>query len=214
VGLAAGNLGVSATGGTNLGLDMFHDLKRDATLFAPGLPADGAVGADAGQGVSEFAGIGGHGWRMPQLPADGKPRVWLRRCQSAVSWAALMRTALKYFGLWLAAWLPLACSSAEPLAEVKKAVAEKRAVLVDVREQGEWDAGHLRDAQLLPLSRLQENPRAGANLPKDRPVYLYCRSGRRSQIAAKILQEQGYDARSLSAGYKELVREGFVAAGR
>ena len=46
---------------------------------------------------------------------------------------------------------------------VKKAVADDKAVLLDVREKSEWDDGHLEDAKLLPLSVL----RAGAK-PEDR----------------------------------------------
>jgi hypothetical protein len=50
----------------------------------------------------------------------------------------------------------------DPLDAVKKAVASKKAVLIDVREKAEWDQGHLKDARLLPLSSLKEN-----SLPKD-----------------------------------------------
>jgi rhodanese-related sulfurtransferase len=120
---------------------------------------------------------------------------------------------------WIGAVLVLVAAGcrtgqAESLAEVKQAVAENRAVLVDVREQSEWDAGHLAGAKLLPLSQLEADPKPRLELPKDRPIYIYCRSGRRSQIAERILRQQGYQARSLAAGYQELLKAGFPGAGR
>ena|SRR5581483_1796815 len=100
----------------------------------------------------------------------------------------------------------------DSLDTVKKAVAEKKAVLIDVREKSEWDSGHLKDARLLPLSRLTEG--AGApDLPRDKPIYLHCAAGRRCLKAAEILRAKGYDARPLKLGYKDLVKEGFPRAG-
>lgn len=100
----------------------------------------------------------------------------------------------------------------DSLATVKKNVAAKKAVLVDVREQAEWDKGHVADALLLPLSELNQgiNAKALAKLlSKDKVVYTYCRSGRRSVTAAKLLDEHGYDVRALKAGYAELIENGF-----
>ena len=45
----------------------------------------------------------------------------------------------------------------DSLDAVKKALSEKKAVLIDVREKGEWDDGHLAGAALLPLSGLKQN---------------------------------------------------------
>ncbi len=99
----------------------------------------------------------------------------------------------------------------DTLETVKKAVAEKKAILLDVREQSEWDAGHLRDAQLLPLSRLQEsNAQALARvLNKDKIIYCHCRSGVRSLRATEILLKLGYDVRALKPGYQDLLKAGF-----
>lgn len=95
---------------------------------------------------------------------------------------------------------------------VKKKLADKEAVLVDVREQSEWDAGHLDAAVLLPLRSLQKNPEASQKLPKSKIIYTHCKSGVRSWTAAEILQEQGYDVRPLKAGYKDLLDAGFAPA--
>ena len=59
----------------------------------------------------------------------------------------------------------------DSLETVKKALADKKAVLIDVREKTEWDAGHLADAKLLPLSSLKDEPlpkEVSALLPKDK----------------------------------------------
>lgn len=99
-------------------------------------------------------------------------------------------------------------------AEVKKAVAEKKAVLVDVREDDEWNDGHLKLAIALPLSKLKDVK--AADLPKeikkDQPVYLHCASGKRCLKAADKLKELGYDVRPLKAGYEDLLKAGFEKA--
>lgn len=103
----------------------------------------------------------------------------------------------------------------DSLETVKKALADKKAVLIDVREKSEWDAGHLQDAKLFSLSNLKGEtlPAEVAKLlPKDKIGYLHCGSGIRALKAAAILQKAGYDVRPLKAGYKDLVKDGFPAA--
>ncbi len=103
----------------------------------------------------------------------------------------------------------------DSLEQVKKAMADKKAVLFDVREKGEWDKGHLKDAKLLPLSSLKEESlpkELQALLPKDKVVYLHCASGGRCLTAADILRKKGYDVRPLKDGYKDLLRQGFPKA--
>jgi rhodanese-related sulfurtransferase len=100
---------------------------------------------------------------------------------------------------------------------VKERVAKKEAVLVDVRELSEWKEGRVDGALFVPLSWLLEDSaqegfaaRLEEKVPKKPIVYLYCRSGNRSRNAAEILAKQGYDARSLKPGFKELVAAGFA----
>lgn len=98
---------------------------------------------------------------------------------------------------------------------VKERVANKSAVLLDVREQNEWDAGHLTDAQFLPLSKMKDPAavaEALAPLPKDKPIYLHCRSGGRVLQFADLVAGKGYDIRPLKAGYERLVESGFTKA--
>ena len=99
--------------------------------------------------------------------------------------------------------------------EVKKAIANGKAVLLDVREKSEWDDGHLKDAKLLPLSVLKDGAKAedvARVVPKDKIVYLHCGSGVRSLKAADELKKLGSDVRPLKPGYKELLKAGFEAA--
>jgi len=100
----------------------------------------------------------------------------------------------------------------DSLATVKKNVDDGKAVLVDVREKKEWDAGHVEGAVLLPLSELQKNAELGAKLPKDKIIYTHCMVGKRCVTAGNILEKMGYEVRPIQPGYKELIRAGFPDA--
>ncbi len=81
------------------------------------------------------------------------------------------------------------------------------AYLIDVREQDEWDAGHIEGAQFMPLSALMQNP-AGAEIPADKDIVLYCAKGRRSQHAAEILSAQGHkNLKNMIGGYDLWLQE-------
>lgn len=99
--------------------------------------------------------------------------------------------------------------------DVKKALAAKTAVLLDVRERKEWDAGHLKDADLLPLSALKAGvgkDELDKKLPKGKVVYLHCKSGGRCLTAADLLTKQGYEVRALAEGFDDLVKAGLPKA--
>lgn len=71
-------------------------------------------------------------------------------------------------------------------------------VVIDVREPYEYADGHVQGATLLPLSQLSARI---DEVPADRPVYVYCRSGNRSQQAAEILAKAGKrDIRNVQGG--------------
>ena len=102
----------------------------------------------------------------------------------------------------------------DSLEAVQQAVADQKAVLVDVREPEEWNEGHLSGARSLPLSVLEKGvkPDALANLlPKTKIIYVHCLAGGRCLEAADILAPLGYDVRPLKPGYKALVTAGFPA---
>jgi rhodanese-related sulfurtransferase len=103
----------------------------------------------------------------------------------------------------------------DSLDSVKEAVADGKAVLVDVREADEWKDGHLTDAKHLALSDLKAGIPADKlkeTLPAGKVVYLHCGSGRRCLAAADLLKRQGYDTRPLKDGYNSLLKAGFEKA--
>lgn len=71
------------------------------------------------------------------------------------------------------------------------------AVLLDVREIGEWVVGRDPRAVHIPLGQL---PARYPELPADRPIVVICRSGRRSDLAAGHLRATGRDAVNLAGG--------------
>ena len=75
-----------------------------------------------------------------------------------------------------------------PLTKVRELV-ETNACIIDVREPGEYNAGHLVNAVNIPLSQLRQRM---DEIPKDRPVYLHCRSSQRSYNAVMALQHCGF----------------------
>ncbi|MEU1087483.1 rhodanese-like domain-containing protein [Streptomyces sp. NPDC005576] len=81
------------------------------------------------------------------------------------------------------------------------------AVLLDVRETEEWQAGHIPGAQHLPLSLLTAGGEV-PGVPAGSRLVLICRSGQRSQHAARLLCDRGLDAVDVTGGLKAWVRQG------
>jgi phage shock protein E len=102
----------------------------------------------------------------------------------------------------------------DTLAVVKKNVAQKKAVLVDVRSQHEWDKGHVEGAIFLPITKLEqiEPAKLAKLLPKKKIIYTYCAVGMRAEAAGEILAQEGYPVRVLQPGYEKLVKAGFKKA--
>jgi rhodanese-related sulfurtransferase len=102
----------------------------------------------------------------------------------------------------------MAEASAAPR-EVSRAEAREMldagAQLVDVRADHEWEAGHLPGATHIALPEL---PARVAEIDRERPVILYCRTDNRSAMAATALAEAGYDAVKLAEGATGWEEEG------
>ena len=81
--------------------------------------------------------------------------------------------------------------------EAQSATLYGPAVLLDVREPQEWQAGHAPQAEHIPLGQLESRL---AELPRDRQIICVCRSGRRSALAAQQLVAHGYQAVNLTGG--------------
>jgi rhodanese-related sulfurtransferase len=91
-------------------------------------------------------------------------------------------------GVSLAADLPLAPVSQEALIE-RLDDGAKAPYVLDVRTADEYVSGHVPGAVNIPHDQLASRL---AEVPKDRDVVLYCRSGRRAVLAAEVLADNGY----------------------
>lgn len=77
--------------------------------------------------------------------------------------------------------------------EAKKIMdTQEEVIILDVREQDEYDSGHIPGAVLLPVGAIDENTAAAVIPEKGSTVLVYCRSGNRSKTASATLAELGY----------------------
>jgi rhodanese-related sulfurtransferase len=76
--------------------------------------------------------------------------------------------------------------------------------LIDVREEGEAAICSIDGSILIPMNSL---PQRLQEIPRDRPVVLYCHAGMRSWMVGQWLSQQGYDALSLAGGIDRWARE-------
>lgn len=76
--------------------------------------------------------------------------------------------------------------------EAKKMMDTQEVIILDVREQDEYDSGHIPGAVLLPVGTIDEDTAVAVIPAKDATVLVYCRSGNRSKTASSALAELGY----------------------
>ena len=76
--------------------------------------------------------------------------------------------------------------------EAKEMMDTQEVIILDVREQDEYDGGHIPGAVLLPVGTIDETTAAGVIPDKDATVLVYCRSGNRSKTASSALADLGY----------------------
>lgn len=79
-------------------------------------------------------------------------------------------------------------------------------VLIDVREDYEFAAGHIPEATLIPLGQLSSRLN---EIPKDKTVVAVCRSGNRSGQATQLLRQAGFDAHNMDGGMISWEQAGF-----
>jgi rhodanese-related sulfurtransferase len=82
---------------------------------------------------------------------------------------------------------------------------EEGAVVVDVRERAEWDAGHIQGALHLPLGEIGQRH---GQLPRDTQLIAVCRSGNRSALATESLRRAGLRVENLDGGMKAWKKAG------
>jgi DMSO/TMAO reductase YedYZ molybdopterin-dependent catalytic subunit/rhodanese-related sulfurtransferase/glyoxylase-like metal-dependent hydrolase (beta-lactamase superfamily II) len=109
------------------------------------------------------------------------------------------------YGAWQAAGLPIAHGAhgsvpgrtPQVSARAAGSLAEGGAVLLDVREPGEWSTGHAPGAVLIPMGEVQARR---DELPQAKRLVVVCRSGGRSAAITDALRAHGYDAVNLTGG--------------
>jgi rhodanese-related sulfurtransferase len=115
-------------------------------------------------------------------------------------WGVLLVAVVGIVALvWIAGNPPAATQAVADEVSVSQAadLREQGAFVLDVREQEEWDAGHIPGATLIPLGELQTRL---SEVPQDQTVLVYCRSGNRSASGRDILKAAGYENVTSMAG--------------
>lgn len=93
----------------------------------------------------------------------------------------------------------------QTLPEVPAANVPAGVWLLDVREDDEWAAGHAPGARHIPLGQLSGR---SAEVPQDEIIYVICRSGSRSAMAAGALAGAGWQAVNVAGGMRDWATAG------
>ena len=89
------------------------------------------------------------------------------------------------------------------VAEAVDLIKNKNAVIIDVRTPEEFAESHLPEANNFPVDTLSQNIETIKKLQRDKPLLVYCRSGKRSARATEILQNLGVNSvHNLKGGIK------------
>jgi rhodanese-related sulfurtransferase len=84
-------------------------------------------------------------------------------------------------------------------------------VLIDIREQNEWNLGHAESALYIGRGVLESQ--IESRVPRDAQVVLYCASGNRSALSARTLGEMGYaHVASMAGGFRDWIASGGAVA--
>lgn len=101
---------------------------------------------------------------------------------------------------------PLGTIAQMTQAELADKLALSEVSVIDVRGRSEWEAGHIADAEHIPLGYLPDNM---TRIPRNKPVVLHCQGGGRSSIAASLLAAKGItNVFNLRGGFGEWEKSG------
>ncbi len=91
--------------------------------------------------------------------------------------------------------------------EARNMILEGDIFILDVRTQEEYDAGHIMNSTLIPLETLTTQLN---EIPKDKKILVYCRSGIRSAQASEILVNNGFkNVYNMNGGIEAWIKSGF-----
>lgn len=116
---------------------------------------------------------------------------------------------LLMFVLILSACAPAATTGLALEVDVQAAhdLREQGALMLDVRQPEEWEAGHIPGAVLIPLGELESRVN---ELPTDQEIVVVCRSGNRSATGRDILLDAGFnDVTSMAGGMNQWSDKGY-----
>lgn len=88
-------------------------------------------------------------------------------------------------------------------------VGRSDAVLIDLRDEEEYRAGHVKGARNIPYEEIEE----GRSFPRGKILVLYCDRGGASLKAAKLLAQRGYRTRSVIGGFEAYRGRNLVISG-
>jgi DMSO/TMAO reductase YedYZ molybdopterin-dependent catalytic subunit/rhodanese-related sulfurtransferase len=198
--------------GSRLSIEQFAELQRlepALQLVDVRTPAETAQGTLPGAREIPLAIL----TRLPDALDRAAPVLAYSDCgyRSVVAASVLQAAGfadvadlLGGYGAWEGAGLrvtrkaaPDAAAAPEVGARAAATLIHAGALLLDVREPGEWQAGHVAQAWLVPMGQVA---RHRSDLPQDRPIVVVCRSGGRSAAVAEALRAWGFDAVNLSGG--------------
>ena len=119
-----------------------------------------------------------------------------------------MKTILTAIHIIAAAAIYCSCKKGNSFTSVNvqefaNTIAQPGTQIVDVRTAEEYATGHIDGSINIDVKKDNFKETATTLLDKEKSVALYCRSGRRSKLAAGILSAQGYSIVELDGGYNE-----------
>ena len=97
------------------------------------------------------------------------------------------------------------------LERAKQELAQGKAILLDVRTEGEWNGGHFKSAQHLSLQEIQGGEPAKLMEGKWDPklkIYTYCAKGIRASIASKLLNDAGFQSEPIQLTFERIHQSG------
>lgn len=108
--------------------------------------------------------------------------------------------------MWLNSGRPIEQLGALTARALKAKLADNEVILVDVREEEEWQEGHIDGAQHIYVGEISER---SDELPRDRAIATTCHVGYRGSLAASILKKKGYTVYNLLGGINAWKRQGY-----
>ena len=88
-----------------------------------------------------------------------------------------------------------ACNSNSISNEIKQVMENSEYIIIDVRTKEEYNKTHVKGAINIPYNKINEN----IKIDKDKAIFVYCKSGSRSEVAYNILENLGYEVYDLGA---------------